>query len=175
MVGLVGAMLQGYTVRIGGSGARLLDAGDPGSGLGGSGGFAFPLGAVGGLVLLTALLLVAGTVLRQPRAVGVAAGGWLAVVARADVRGGSAGDVILANDTAAQVFVYGGLVVAFGVARARVPVAADRPDRPRRAHRPADRVHCPHPLRRSGPRTAAGTGRRSGTRTAGGTQTRSIE
>lgn len=115
LVGLIGTMIQGYTVRIGGSAPGLKDAADPASGTtGGSAGFAFPLGAVIGLALLTALLLVAGTVLRQPLAVGVAAGGWLAVVATLMFGMGSAGDVILANTSSAQVFVYGGLVIAFG-------------------------------------------------------------
>ena len=117
VVGLVGSMIQGYTVRVGGSGPRLLDAGDPNSAAqGGSGGFAFPFGALIGLVLLTALLLVGGTLLRAPRAVGIAAGGWLLVVGMLMFGVGNSGDVILANDSSAQVFVYGGLVIAFGIA-----------------------------------------------------------
>jgi hypothetical protein len=140
IVGLVGAMLQGYSLRVGGSGQRLLDAGDPASGTGGSAGFALPLGAVLGLVLLTGLLLVAGTTLRQPRAVGAAAGGWLAVVGLLMFGAGTGGDVVLANDSAAQIFVYGGLVVAFGIGvlvyqwqlTDKIVRAA--------AHRPADRV-----------------------------------
>lgn len=141
IVGLVGTMLQGYTVRIGGSGQRLLDAGDPAAGgTGRSGGFAFPMGAVLGLVLLTALLLVAGTTLRAPRAVGAAGGGWLAVVGLLMVGVGDGGDVILPNDSAAQIFVYGGLAVALGVGvlvyqwqlTDKIVHAA--------AHRPADRV-----------------------------------
>ena len=117
VVGLIGAMIQGYTVRIGGSGPRLLDAGDPTSATGGgSGGFAFPAGAVIGLVLLTALLLVAGSLLRVPRAVGIPAAGWLLVVSVLMFGVGNSGDVILANTTAAQVFVYGGLVIAVGIA-----------------------------------------------------------
>lgn len=117
VVGLIGTMIQGYTVRVGGSGPRLLDAGDPTSPVqGGSGGFAFPLGSVIGLVLLTALLLVGGTLLRAPRAVGIATGGWLLVVAALMFGVGSRGDVILANTSSAQIFVYGGLVIAFGIA-----------------------------------------------------------
>ena len=117
VVGLIGAMIQGYTVRVGGSGPRLLDAGDPTSAAqGGSGGFAFPFGSLIGLLLLTALLLVGGTLLRAPRAVGIPAGGWLLVVALLMFGVGNGGDVILANDSPAQVFVYGGLVIAFGIA-----------------------------------------------------------
>ena len=117
VVGLIGSMIQGYTVRVGGSGPRLLDAGDSTSATGsGSGGFAFPLGSVIGLVLLTALLLVGGTLMRAPRAVGAAAGGWLLVVAVLTFGVGSGGDVILADTSSAQIFVYGGLVIAFGIA-----------------------------------------------------------
>ncbi|MEY9935562.1 hypothetical protein ABH926_010244 [Catenulispora sp. GP43] len=117
VVGLIGSMIQGYTVRVGGSGPRLLDAGDPTSAVGGgSAGFAFPLGSVIGLVLLTALLLVGGTLLRAPRAVGIAAGGWLLVVAVLMLGVGHRGDVILANTSSAQFFVCGGLVIAFGIA-----------------------------------------------------------
>jgi hypothetical protein len=115
VVGLVGTMIQGYTVRIGGSGPRLLDASDPASATGAGSGLAFPFGAVIGLVLLTALLLVAGALLRAPRAVAIPAGGWLLVVAVLMFGVGNSGDVILANTAAAQVFVYGGLVIAFGI------------------------------------------------------------
>ncbi|NUR61241.1 MAG: hypothetical protein HOV87_21655 [Catenulispora sp.] len=115
IVGLVGALMQGDTVRIGGSGSGLQDAGDPVGGVSRSAGFAFPIGALIGLVLLTALLVVAGTALRQPLAVLVAGGGWLGVVALLMFAVGR-GNVILANDAAAQIFVYGGLVVAFGIA-----------------------------------------------------------
>jgi hypothetical protein len=116
VVGLIGTMIQGYTVRVGGSGPRLLDAGDAGSATGAGSGFAFPFGAVIGLVLLTGLLLLAGTLLRAPRAVVIAAGGWLLVVAVLMFGVGNSGDVILANTTAAEIFVYGGLVIAFGIA-----------------------------------------------------------
>ncbi|MBS2553918.1 hypothetical protein KGQ19_44405 [Catenulispora sp. NL8] len=117
VVGLIGTMIQGYTVRIGGSGPRLLDATDPASATGnGSPGFAFPFGSLIGLALLTVLLLVAGTLLRVPRAVGIAAGGWLLVIAVLMFGVGSSGDVILANTSSAQIFVYGGLVIAFGIA-----------------------------------------------------------
>jgi hypothetical protein len=117
VVGLIGAMIQGYTVRVGGSGPRLLDATDPASASGtGSAGFAFPFGSVIGLVLLTALLLLGGMLLRAPRAVGIAAGGWLLVVAVLMFGVGNSGDVILPNDSSAQIFVYGGLVIAFGIA-----------------------------------------------------------
>ncbi|ACU69692.1 hypothetical protein Caci_0757 [Catenulispora acidiphila DSM 44928] len=117
VVGLIGSMIQGYTVRVGGSGPRLLDAGDPASaGDGGSGGFAFPFGSLIGLALLTALLLLGGALLRAPRAVGAASGGWLLVVAALTFGVGSGGDIILPNDSAAQIFVYGGLVIAFGIA-----------------------------------------------------------
>jgi hypothetical protein len=116
LVGLIGTMIQGYTVRIGGSGPRLLDATDPASATGtGSPGFAFPFGAVIGLVLLAALLLVAGMLLRAPRAVVVPAVGWLLVVGVLTFGVGNGGDVILANTSAAQIFVYGGLVIAFGI------------------------------------------------------------
>lgn len=115
VVGLIGALVQGYTVRIGGSGAGLRDAGDPAGGVGGSAGFAFPLGAVIGLALFTALLVVAATTLRQPLGVLICGGAWLAVVALLMFAGGNRGNVILANDSAAQIFVYGGMVVAFGV------------------------------------------------------------
>jgi hypothetical protein len=116
VVGLIGAMIQGYTVRVGGSGPRLLDAGDPATTTGSGSGFAFPFGAVIGLMLLTTLLLVAGTLLRAPRAVVIPAGGWLLVVAVLMFGVGNSGDVILANTSAAQIFVYGGLVIAFGIA-----------------------------------------------------------
>jgi hypothetical protein len=117
VVGLIGTMIQGYTVRVGGSGPRLLDAGDPTSAAqGGSGGFAFPFGSLIGLVLLTALLLLGGILLRAPRAVGIATGGWLFVVALLMFGVGSSGDLILANTSSAQIFVYGGLVIAFGIA-----------------------------------------------------------
>jgi hypothetical protein len=110
-------MIQGYTVRVGGSGPRLLDAADPASATGtGSSGFAFPVGSVLGLLLLTALLLVGGAVLRAPRAVGAAAGGWLLVVGALMFGVGDSGDVILANSSSAQIFVYGGVVIAFGIA-----------------------------------------------------------
>ena len=116
VVGLIGSMIQGYTIRVGGSGPRLLDAGDPASAVGGgSAGFTFPFGSVIGLVLLTALLLVGGSLLRAPRAVGIAAGGWLVVVATLMFGVGTSGDVILANTSSAQIFVYGGVVIAFGV------------------------------------------------------------
>lgn len=117
VVGLVGSMIQGYTVRVGGAGPRLLDAGDPTSAAqGGTGGFDFPYGSVIGLVLLTALLLVGGTLLRAPRAVGIATAGWLVVVGVLMFGVGDSGDVILANTQSAQIFVYGGLVIAFGIA-----------------------------------------------------------
>ncbi|GAA2065605.1 hypothetical protein GCM10009839_91580 [Catenulispora yoronensis] len=116
VVGLVGTMIQGYTVRVGGSGPRLMDAGDPASGTGGGAGFAFPAGAVVGLVFFTALLLVAASVLRQPLGVLVAAGGWLAIVGTLMFGVGDRGNVILANNSSAQIYVYGGLVVAFGIA-----------------------------------------------------------
>jgi hypothetical protein len=117
VIGLIGTMIQGYTVRVGGSGPRLLDAGDPTSAAqGGSGGFAFPFGSLIGLVLLTALLLLGGILLRAPRAVGIATGGWLFVVALLMFGVGSSGDLILANTSSAQIFVYGGLVIAFGIA-----------------------------------------------------------
>jgi hypothetical protein len=116
VVGLIGAMIQGYTVRVGGSGPRLLDATDSASATGsGSGGFAFPFGSLIGLVLFTALLLVAAMVTRVPRAVLIAAGGWLFVVALLMFGVGNSGDVILPNDSSAQVFVYGGFVIAFGI------------------------------------------------------------
>lgn len=114
VVGLIGTMVSGYTVRFGGSGPSLKDAGDSASGAG-SAGFAFPLGAVIALVLLTALLAVAVVVLRRPLGVGVAAGGWLFMVAVLMFGLGDKGDLILANTTSSQVFVYGGLVIAFGV------------------------------------------------------------
>ena len=117
VVGLIGAMIQGYTVRVGGSGPRLLDAGDPTSASqGGSGGFAFPFGSLIGLALLTALLLVGGALLRAPRAVGIPAGGWLLVVGVLMFGVGNSGDVLLANTSSAQIFVYGGFVIAFGIA-----------------------------------------------------------
>ncbi|MBW8806012.1 MAG: hypothetical protein JF587_19495 [Catenulisporales bacterium] len=114
VVGLVGTMISGDTVRVGGSGPSLKDAGDSVSS-GGSAGFALPWGAVLALVLLTALLAVAVTVLRRPLGVGVAAGGWLFVVAGLMFGLGDKGDLILANTTSSQIFVYGGLVIAFGV------------------------------------------------------------
>lgn len=115
IVGLIGALLQGYTVRIGGSAPSLQDVGDPAGGHGGSAGFAFPVGALIGLVLLTALLTVAGTEMRQPLAVLAAGGGWLAVVALLMFAVGNRGDVLLANTSSAQIYVYGGLIVAFGI------------------------------------------------------------
>ncbi|MFL6115624.1 MAG: hypothetical protein ACJ786_30390 [Catenulispora sp.] len=114
VVGLVGTMVSGFTVRIGGSGPALQDAGDSASGSG-SAGFAFPWGAVLALVLLAGLLAVAVAVLRRPLGVGVAAGGWLVVVAGLMFGLGNKGDVILANTMSSQIFVYGGLVIAFGV------------------------------------------------------------
>ena len=115
IVGLIGAMVQGNTVRIGGSGPSLQDAGDPVAGSGGSAGFAFPYGALIGLVLITALLVVAATEMRQPLAVLAAGGGWLLVVGTLMFAVGNRGDVILANTSSAQIFVYGGLVVAFAI------------------------------------------------------------
>ena len=113
---LIGVMIQGYTVRVGGSGPRLLDATDTGSAAAsGSGGFAFPYGSLIGLVFLTALLVVAAMVTRSVRAVLVASGGWLLVVALLMFGLGNSGDVILPNDSSAQVFVYGGFVIAFGM------------------------------------------------------------
>lgn len=117
VVGLIGTMIQGYTVRIGGSGPRLLDVTDSASASGtGSAGFAFPFGALVGLVLLTALLLVGAAVTRAPRGVGIPAGGWLSVVGLLMFGVGNRGDVILPNVSASQVFVYGGFVIAFGIA-----------------------------------------------------------
>src|SRR5438874_706393 len=65
LAGLIGTMISGYTVRVGGWGSHLKDAGDPASGTASSG-FDFPLGAVIGLVLLAGLLTAAATVLRRP-------------------------------------------------------------------------------------------------------------
>jgi hypothetical protein len=115
IVGLIGALIQGRTVRVGGSGGGLRDAGDPAGGVHHAAGFDFPLGAVIGLVLLTALLVVAGTALRRPLGVVTAGGGWLLVVALLMFAVGDRGDIILANDSPAQIYVYGGMVVLFGI------------------------------------------------------------
>ncbi|NUP49955.1 MAG: hypothetical protein HOW97_21975 [Catenulispora sp.] len=141
VVGLMGTMMQGYTVRVGGSAPSLRDVGDPTSGGGGSAGVALPVGALAGLVVFAGLLLVAGVALRQPLAVLTAGGGWLAMVALLMFAVGNSGDVLLPNDTAAQTFVYGGLIIAFCVGvLAYQWQLTDRLAARAAVKRPADRV-----------------------------------
>jgi hypothetical protein len=111
LLGLMGSLVQGYTLRIGGSASgRLLDA-SSGSAPGGPGGVAFPLGALGALLALAGLLYAGARVFRGPVGVCVPALGWILAVG-ALTFGTSKGDIILASTVAAEIYVYGGLVVA---------------------------------------------------------------
>jgi hypothetical protein len=114
LLGVMGSLMQGWTVRIGGSGsAGLMDA-SSGAAPGGPGGVAFPLGAVCSLLAFAGLLYVGARVFRAPIGVCIPALGWIIAVG-ALTYGTSEGDVVLASTVAAQIFVYGGLVVAAGV------------------------------------------------------------
>jgi hypothetical protein len=111
LLGLMGSLIQPYTLRIGGSASgELMDASSNAS-PGGPGGVAFPLGALCSLLALAALLYVGARVFRGPIGVCVPALAWLLAVG-ALTFGTSKGDVILASTVAAEIFVYGGLVVA---------------------------------------------------------------
>jgi hypothetical protein len=99
-------------VRIGGSASgQLLDAGSSDSG-GGPGGWAFPLGALAALAVLGAIYYIGARFLRSPLGVTVPALSWLVVVAALMYGESSKGDVLLASTLSAEVFVYGGLLVA---------------------------------------------------------------
>jgi hypothetical protein len=120
LTAVTGSLFQGYTVRIGGStgaapaadgGSTALAAADLPRADGGTvGGFAFPLGALLMLAVLAAVFLFAARRLRAPIGVGVPAACWLAVVAL--FMYGGEGDVILAATAPAQVYFFGGLILA---------------------------------------------------------------
>jgi hypothetical protein len=133
LAGLTGALFQGYTVRVGGwSGSDVLDAGGTAqaahgapspvsasaaasaSAAGGGAGFDFPLGALIMLAVLAGLLFAGARLLRAPIGVAVPTCCWLAVVAVLMYGGGGKGDVILAASAPAQVYLYGGLILALG-------------------------------------------------------------
>ena len=106
----MGSLMQPYTVRIGGSASgELIDASSNGAPAG-PGGVAFPLGAICSLLALGALLYIGARVFRGPIGVCVPALAWLVAVG-ALTFGTSKGDVVLASTVAAEIYVYGGLVV----------------------------------------------------------------
>jgi hypothetical protein len=114
LLGLMGSLIQPYTLRLGGSASgELMDA-TSNAAPAGPGGVAFPLGALCSLLALAVLFYVGARVFRGPIGVCVPALGWIVAVG-ALTFGTSKGDVILASTVAAEIFVYGGLVVAMVV------------------------------------------------------------
>lgn len=114
LLGVLGSLMQGWTVRLGGSGSGgLLDASSD-TAPGGPGGFDFPLGAVCSLLAFVGLLYVGARVFRAPIGVCVPALGWIVAVGVLTY-GTSKGDLLIASTVAAQIFVYGGMVAAAGV------------------------------------------------------------
>jgi hypothetical protein len=81
---------------------------------GGVAGFAFPVGALLMLAVYAAVLLYAARQLRAPIGVGVPAAAWLVVVALLMYGGNRKGDVILSASAPAQIYFFGGLILATG-------------------------------------------------------------
>ena len=120
-VGFLGSIFQAYEVRVGRSSTSAIGAGDalggqaaPLASGSGSGGIGLPVGALIGLALFTALLILGATLLRSPIGVLLPAAGWLVVLAVL-MYGSGKGDVVLANTGTAQLFLYGGLLLAAGI------------------------------------------------------------
>lgn len=110
LIGLMGSMVQGYTLRLGGSSSGLIQDSSAGTAPSGPGGFEFPLGALCALAVLAGVLYAGARAFRGPIGVCVPALTWLLAVG-ALTFGTSKGDVVLASTTAAEIYVYGGLVL----------------------------------------------------------------
>lgn len=123
LAALTGSLFQGYTVRVGGTadglttasgGSSALAADVPRAAGSGGSGFDFPLGALLMLAVFAAVLFYAARCLRAPVGVGVPAAAWLIVVALLMYGGDGKGDVILPAAASAQIYFFGGLVLATG-------------------------------------------------------------